>query len=160
MDFLLPTIEDRQTRIISPGHRPGVLGTPGRPAGFQKTQVVFFSCALSAPKMNAAGNGKTSHMGQITGHFLELKPFKTPAISSEAESNQLGKEKRAQRLTIWVRRWLGGVGVSHAKGWSKTSLPGNLFSLGVHAREHGMSWEFCRDVPEPLGGFQKVSAGH
>ena len=34
------------------------------------------------------------------------------------------QENRAQRLTIWVRRPPGGVGVFHAKGWwSKSSCP-------------------------------------
>ena len=34
------------------------------------------------------------------------------------------QEKRAQRLTCWVRRPQGGVGVFHGKGWwSKSSCP-------------------------------------
>ena len=47
------------------------------------------------------------------------------------QSHSFRQEKRAQRLTFWVRRPLGGVGVFHAKGWwpksscspSKVCLP-------------------------------------
>ena len=46
-------------------------------------------------------------------------------------ATDIRQEKRAQRLTFWVRRPPGGVGVFHAKGWwpksscspSKVCLP-------------------------------------
>ena len=45
-----------------------------------------------------------------------------PQIASDAKTFR--QEKRAQRLSFWVRRPPGGVGVFHAKGWwPKTSCP-------------------------------------
>ena len=70
------------------------------------------------------------------------------------------QEKRAQRLTFWVRRPPGGVGVFHAKGWwPKSSRPPSKVCLPwVSKREEaGMSREFCWDVPDdPWGVFKKL----
>ena len=57
------------------------------------------------------------------------------------------QEKRAQRLSFWVRRPPGGVGVFHAKGWwPKTScLPSKLCLPWVSKRG-------IRDVPGILPG--------
>ena len=69
------------------------------------------------------------------------------------------QEKRAQRLTVWVRRPPSGVGVFHAKGWCRRvcALPRKFVFLGFRREESGMSREFCRDVRTP-GGVQKVCA--
>ena len=63
------------------------------------------------------------------------------------------QEKRAQRLTFWVRRPPGGVGVFHAKGWwPKSSCPPSKVCLPwVSRRGTGTSQEFCRDIPDPWG---------
>ena len=63
------------------------------------------------------------------------------------------QDKRAQRLSFWVRRLPGGVGVFHAKGWGSKScsLPRKFVVLGFRREELGMSREFCRDVPDPWG---------
>ena len=56
-------------------------------------------------------------------------------------------EKRAQRLSFWVRRPPGGVGVFHAKGWwPKTSCPPSKLCLPW------VSKRGIRDVPEILPG--------
>ena len=49
--------------------------------------------------------------------------------------NFFRQEKRAQRLTFWVRRPPGGVGSSTQRGGGR--------------KVRGMSREFCRDVPDP-----------
>ena len=59
----------------------------------------------------------------------------------------LRQEKRAQRLTFWVRRPPGGVGVFHAKGWwPKTSCPPSKLCLPW------VSKRGIRDVPGILPG--------
>ena len=58
-----------------------------------------------------------------------------------------GKKKRAQRLSFWVRRPPGGVGVFHAKGWwPKTSCPPSKLCLPW------VSKRGIRDVPGILPG--------
>ena len=57
------------------------------------------------------------------------------------------QEKRAQRLSFWVRRPPGGVGVFHAKGWwPKTSCPPSKLCLPW------VSKRGIRDVPGILPG--------
>ena len=56
-------------------------------------------------------------------------------------------EKRAQRLTFWVRRPPGGVGAFHAKGWwPKTSCPPSKLCFPW------VSKRGIRDVPGILPG--------
>ena len=67
--------------------------------------------------------------------------------------------KRAQRLTFWVRRPPGGVGVFLAKGWwPKTSSSPLKFCLPwVSKREKGI-WDvpgILPGCPGPLGVFKK-----
>ena len=66
-------------------------------------------------------------------------------------------EKRAQRLSFWVRRPPGGVGVFHAKGWwPKSSCPPSKLCLpwvskrGI--RDVPGIWPGC---PGPLRVFKK-----
>ena len=67
-------------------------------------------------------------------------------------------EKRAQRLSFWVRRPPGGVGVFHAKGWwPKSSCPPSKLCLPW------VSKRGIRDVPGilpgcpgPLGVFKSL----
>ena len=65
-----------------------------------------------------------------------------------------GQEKRAQRLTFWVRRPPGGVGVFHAKGWwLKSSCPPSKVCL---------PWVLKRgiwDVPGILPGISRTLGG-
>ena len=57
------------------------------------------------------------------------------------------QEKRAQRLSFWVRRPPGGVGVFHAKGWwPKTSCPPSKLCFPW------VSKRGIRDVPGILPG--------
>ena len=57
------------------------------------------------------------------------------------------QEKRAQRLSFWVRRPPGGVGVFHTKGWwPKTSCPPSKLCLPW------VSKRGIRDVPGILPG--------
>ena len=72
----------------------------------------------------------------------------------------LRQEKRAQRLTFWVRRPPGGVGVSHAKGWwPKKFVPSlkSLSSLGFEERNLGCPGNFGGMSRTP-GRVQKVCA--
>ena len=66
-------------------------------------------------------------------------------------------EKRAQRLTFWVRRPPGGVGVFHAKGWwPKSSCPPSKVRL-PWVSKRGI-WDvpgILPGCPGPLGVFQK-----
>ena len=63
------------------------------------------------------------------------------------------QEKRAQRLTFWVRRPPGGVGGFHAKGrWPKSSCPPSKVCLPWVSKT-GI-WDvpgIVRDVPDPWG---------
>ena len=72
------------------------------------------------------------------------------------------QQKRAQRLTFWVRRPPGGVGVFHAKGWwpKVRALPRKFVFLGFRREEPGMSQEFARMfwTLGVLNGVQKVCA--
>ena len=68
--------------------------------------------------------------------------------------------KRAQRLTFWVRRPPGGVGVFHAKGWwPKKFVPSleSLCSLGFEERNLGCRGNFAGMSRTP-GDVQKVCA--
>ena len=70
-----------------------------------------------------------------------------------------GQEKRAQRLTFWVRRPPGGVGVLHAKGWwSKSSCPPSkvCFSLSLEGRNLGCPRNFAR-MSRTSGGSKSLS---
>ena len=69
-------------------------------------------------------------------------------VSEETHRNVIfGREKRAQRLSFWVRRPPGGVGVFHAKGWwPKTSCPPSKLCLPW------VSKRGIRDVPGILPG--------
>ena len=70
------------------------------------------------------------------------------------------QEKRAQRLTFWVRRPPGRMGVFHAKGWgSKTSRPPSKVCL-PWVSKRGI-WDIPKILPGcpgPLGVVQKVCA--
>ena len=68
-----------------------------------------------------------------------------PKIALRAQ--RFRPEKRAQRLSFWVRRPPGGVGVFHAKGWwPKTSCPPSKLCLPW------VSKRGIRDVPGILPG--------
>ena len=80
------------------------------------------------------GEGKTT----CRGLFWPQK-FLSPLIR---------REKRAQRLTFWVRRPPGGVGVFHAKGWwPKSSCPPSKVCLPW------VSKTSIRDVPRNFAGM-------
>ena len=66
----------------------------------------------------------------------------------------------AQRLTFWVRRPPGGVGVFHEKGWwSKTSCsPSKLRLPWVSKRGIWDVPEILPGCPGKIGGVQKVCA--
>ena len=63
------------------------------------------------------------------------------------------RERRAQRLTCWVRRPPGGVGFFHAKGCGRKarSLPRKFVSLGFRRADLGCPGNFGRDFPDCLG---------
>ena len=67
--------------------------------------------------------------------------------------------KRAQRLTFWVWRPPGGVGVFTRRGGGRKvrARPRKFVCLGFRRQESGMSRDFCRDVPDPWR-CSKVSA--
>ena len=74
---------------------------------------------------------------------------------------QIRQEKRAQRLTFWVRRPPGGVGVFHAMGWwPKSSCPPSKVCL-PWVSKRGI-WDVPGILPgcffRTLGGVQKVCA--
>ena len=73
------------------------------------------------------------------------------------EHLRLRQEKRAQRLTFWVRRPPGGVGVFHSKGWwPKTSCPPSKVCL-PWVSKRGI-WDvpgILPGCPGPLGVFKK-----
>ena len=74
--------------------------------------------------------------------------------------SQFRQEKRAQRLSFWVRRPPGGVGVFHAKGVvAKNFVPAleTLSSLGFEERNPGCPGNFAGMSRTP-GGVQKVCA--
>ena len=66
---------------------------------------------------------------------------------NEEKLYKFRQEKRAQRLTFWARRPVGGAGFFHAKGWgSKSSCPPLKVCLPWVLRE--VTW----DVPGILPG--------
>ena len=77
----------------------------------------------------------------------------TPKVGALA----LRQEKRAQRLTFWVRRPPGRVGVFHTKGWwPKTSCCPSKVCL-PWASKRGI-WDvpgILPGCPGPLGVFKK-----
>ena len=65
--------------------------------------------------------------------------------------------RKTQRLTFWVWRPPGGVGVFHAKGrWLQSLGPPSKVCLGFRREESRMSREFCRDVPDPWGCLKSL----
>ena len=88
----------------------------------------------------------------LFGGWQRPRPY-SPCFKSsfwmlaEATSSTFRQEKRAQRLSFWVRRPPGGVGVFHAKGWwPKTSCPPSKLCLPW------VSKRGIRDVPGILPG--------
>ena len=72
---------------------------------------------------------------------------KRSRFKNASVSKRFRQEKRAQRLSFWVRRPPGGVGVFHAKGWwPKTSCPPSKLCLPW------VSKRGIRDVPGILPG--------
>ena len=73
--------------------------------------------------------------------------------SRTLEGLSFRQEKRAQRLTFWVRRPRGGVGVFHGKGWwSKTSCsPSKLCLAWVSKRGIWDVPGILPGCPGPLG---------
>ena len=76
---------------------------------------------------------------------------------SDENAEKFRPEKRARRLTFWVRRPPGGVGVFHSKGWwPKTSCPPSKVCLPWVSK--GGIWDvpgFLSGCPGPLGVFKK-----
>ena len=71
----------------------------------------------------------------------------TGVLDNGNEWRKFRQEKRAQRLSFWVWRPPGGVGVFHAKGWwPKTSCPPSKLCLPW------VSKRGIRDVPGILPG--------
>ena len=74
--------------------------------------------------------------------------IKSGSKSDRKQLKLIRQEKRAQRLSFWVRRPPGGVGVFHVKGWwPKTSCPPSKVclpwvSIGVSLSVTG-SLPFC-----------------
>ena len=97
---------------------------------------------------------------------LQKHPFGQPLLRtlrrafgapSSAREILSGKKKGAQRLTFWVRRPPGGVGVFHVKGWwSKTSCsPSKLCLPWVSKRGIWDVPGILPGCPGPLGVFKK-----
>ena len=98
--------------------------------------------------------------GQLELQYPSLDLPVAPPVSGGFAPNQVGysartlryltldgsgKKERAQRLSFWVRRPPGGVGVFHAKGWwLKTSCPPSKLPW--------VSKKGIRDVPGILPG--------
>ena len=104
--------------------------------------------------------------GERTGTTEKRKlcgNLRKPKVQNEVSFFSIRQEKRAQRLTFWVRRPPGGVGVFLAKGWwlksscspSKVCLPwvSEERNLGCPGNFAGMS-----RTPARAGGVQKVCA--
>ena len=85
-------------------------------------------------------------MGHLS--FWNRLPKSIPETSQLGNSLELFRqEKGAQRLSFWVRRPPGGVGVFHAKGWwPKTSCPPSKLCFPW------VSKRGIRDVPGILPG--------
>ena len=92
------------------------------------------------------------HINQVgTSWMSRDSPPNHPQDTSEAHTDHqipfFRQEKRAQRLTIWVQRPPGGVGVFHAKRWwPKSSCPPSKVCLPW------VSKRGIRDVPGILPG--------
>ena len=81
-------------------------------------------------------------------------------LGKDWRSATFRQEKRAQRLTLWVRRPPGGMGVFHAKGWwSKSSCPSleSLSCSGFEGRNLGCPGNFAR-MSRTDGGVQTACA--
>ena len=87
----------------------------------------------------------------------KMQPRSSPKSSLRSRAcwwarPKLRQEKRAQRLSFWVRRHSPvGWGSSTRRGGGRKlrARPRNFVFLGFRREESGMSREFCRDVPDP-----------
>ena len=106
--------------------------------------------------------GKTNFLGRISRDFAGISRGRPKSLRKEScvqfPFPKIRQEKRARRLTFWVRRPPGGVGVFHLKGWwPKTSC------LPSKVRLPWVSKGGIRDVPRillgcpgPLAAFKKL----
>ena len=110
---------------------PATTGTVVRPVTLQ---------ILSLPASDL-------RVSRSPSHSLTLQPFSLSLSCLRVLLLLFSPEKRAQRLTFWLRRPPGEVGVFHAKGWwPKSSCPPSKVCLPwVSTRE---IW----DVPGVLPG--------
>ena len=97
----------------------------------------------------------TCAKGQFRGAFPLEK--ENPCENPPRATSRFRREERAQTLTFWVRRPLGGVGVFHAKWWwPKSSCPPSKVCLSWVSKR-GI-WDvpgILPGCPGPLGGFKK-----
>ena len=90
----------------------------------------------------------------------EVRDLSRSSGSGRCWSPSVRQEKGAQRLTFWVRRPPGGVGVFHSKGWlAENFVPAleSLSSLGFEERNLACPGNFAGMSRTP-GGVQKVCA--
>ena len=126
--------------------------------------VMVLYTRLSKPRLEITGETEVTLSCRIWEEGKELGPQRNKGLNEpwQAQSLQLnfpfswgrwsGKEKRAQRLTLWARRLPGGVGGLPREGVGvEKFVPSLEVCLGFRWREAGMSREFCRDVPDPWG---------
>ena len=108
--------------------------------------------------------GKERRIRPFSGDSREFRDSRDSRDSSGEKTPFLmtpfsgPEEKRAQRLTFWVRRPPGGVGVLHAKGWwPKTSCSPSKVCLPWDSKR-GI-WDVpgvLPGCPGPLGVFQSL----
>ena len=108
------------------------------------------SYELSAPRPCSKGKSQESSY-EPGGSDVVRELSREPAMFRQ--------EKRAQRLSFWVRRPPGGVGVFHSKGWwPKTLCPPSKLCL-PWVSKRGI-WDVPGILPgsRTPGGVQKVCA--
>ena len=59
--------------------------------------------------------------------------------------------KKRKKINFWGPETGWGGGTRRGGGRKVRALPRKFVFLGLLRKEPGMSWEFCRDVPDPWG---------
>ena len=104
--------------------------------------------------------GRGGFEGGVWGALCLINP--SQRFLTDYSLSYFRQEKRAQRLTFWVRRLQGGVGVLHAKGWwSKSSLPPSKVCFPFHFEGGNLECPgVLPEYPVPLGVSEKLLPRH
>ena len=124
-----------------------------------KPKSGYFRWGRGLPHEGAGAKkfGMSLETREIKLFWRDILGFCRDIAAVPEEFEKIRQEKRAKRLSFWVWRPLGGVGVFHAEGWwPKTSCPPSKVCL-PWVSKRGI-WDvpgFLPGCPGPLAVFKK-----